>query len=71
MASCAAGQAFQMLAAHDDFAAVGMVQPADQVEDGGLARTGRAHQSEKFPFGNFQIQTMQDFDPVLARADSF
>ena len=55
-----------MLAADDHLAAVGVVQAADQVEDGGLARAGRAHQRDEFAFRDFQVQAMQDFDRFLA-----
>ena len=60
-----------MLAAHDHLAAVGMVQAADQVQNGGLARARRAHQRDKFPFRDFQVQAVQDLNQFLATAVIF
>ena len=57
-----------MLAAHDHLAAIGMVQAADQVQDGGLARARRAHQRDEFPFRDFQVQAVQDLNRFLAAA---
>jgi hypothetical protein len=55
-----------MLAADNDFAAIGMIQPTDQIQDGGLARTRWAHQRDKLAHRNFQVQAMQDFDGFFA-----
>ena len=63
-----AGQAFQMLAADDHFTAVAVIQPADQIQDGGFARARRAHQRDEFPFRDFQVQPVQDLNRFLAAA---
>ena len=57
-----------MFAADDDFTAVGVIQAAHQVEDGGLAGARRAHQGDELPFRDFQVQAVQDFDRFLAAA---
>jgi len=42
-----------------DLAAAGRVQSADQVEQGGLARTGRAHQRDEIAAVDVQVDAMQ------------
>ena len=64
----AAGQLLQMLAADDDLARVGVVQAADQIENGGLAGARRAHQGDELPCRDFQVEPVQDFDGFLAAA---
>src|SRR4030095_13374746 len=55
------------LAVHPNAARRGCVQPANQVEQGSLARAGRGHQGDKVPSGNVEVDTMQHFN-LLATA---
>ena len=57
-----------MFAAHDHFTAVAVIQSADQVQNGRLARARRAHQRDKFPFRDFQVQAVQNLNRFLAAA---
>ena len=58
----------QMFAAHNHFAAVGMIpQSPHQIEDGGLARPEEAHQGRQIrPCGIFEVEAVQDCDGFLA-----
>ena len=57
-------QRFQMFARDDGPPGLRPVQPADQVEDGGLARPGRPHQGGEFALGYPEIEVLQHRDPL-------
>src|SRR4030095_1162336 len=54
------------LAVHLNAALRGCVQPANQVEQGSLARAGRAHQGDKVPPGNVEVDAMERFNLLAA-----
>src|SRR5690606_39729728 len=54
------------LAVDLDLPAAGRVQAADQVEQRGLAGTGRPHEGDEVPFGDFQVEAVQHFDLLRA-----
>src|SRR5689334_8388474 len=54
-------------AVHPDAARAGGVQPADQVEEGGLARTGWPHEGNEISLRNIQVDVVEHFD-LLATA---
>ncbi len=62
----AAAELVDVLAAHADAAGAGHIQPADQVEQGGLAGAGRPHQRKEIAFGDIQVDVMQHLDLLLA-----
>src|SRR5688572_10674849 len=62
----AARQTIDALAAYDDFAGSGAVEPANQVEQGRLAGPGRPHQRDEIAFRYVEREPMQDFDRLLA-----
>ncbi|MNT16934.1 hypothetical protein D3C72_1520610 [compost metagenome] len=55
----AAAHLVDALAFDADLAARGVVQAADQVEQGGLAGTGRAHQRDEVAAGDIQVDAVQ------------
>ncbi|SRR5258706_4110900 len=63
---CGTGQLIEPLARHGDLPAAGSVQPANQVQQGGLARTRRAHDGNEVVFGDLQIEVVQNCDALLA-----
>ena len=50
------------LAVDGDLPARGDVEAADQVEQGGLARAGGAHERHEIAAGDVQVHAVQDFD---------
>ena len=60
----AAGKLVDALAVDRDVARGGRVQPADEVEQGRLARSGWAHQGEEVALGDVQVDAVQDLDPL-------
>jgi hypothetical protein len=57
-------QRFQMFACDVCRACLRPVQPADQVEDSGLARPGRPHQGDEFALGYPEIEVLKHRDPL-------
>ena len=55
----AATHAIDALAFDLDLAAAGCVQPADQVEQGGLAGAGGPHHGDEIAAGNFHVDAVQ------------
>src|SRR6185312_2810108 len=53
-------------AADRDAAVAGRIQATDQVQQGGLARSGRTHQGEEVALRDVEIDMMQHFDLLLA-----
>src|SRR5436190_19496666 len=58
----AVGHLIDPVAADDDGSACRSIEPADQVEQRGLARAGRAHQREKLPLWDFQAQARENMN---------
>ena len=54
------------LAADDDLAAGRRVQPADEVEQGGLAGPRRTHEGEELALRDVEVDAVQDLDPLAS-----
>ncbi len=61
-----AGEPVDSLAGHLHFALVGAVEPADQVQQRGLARAGGTHQGQELTGGHLQVDAVQHLDLLLA-----
>src|ERR1700731_4682134 len=66
MRELAAGELVDAAAAHADLPGARLVETADQIEQRGLAGTGRTHQSDEVALGDVQGELVQDFDFLLA-----
>ena len=59
------------LAADFDGSVGGPVEAADQIQQRGLAGTGRAHQREEFALGHGEVERGEDMDVLGAAVEGF
>jgi len=65
----AGGQAQEILALEEYPAAAGLVQSAQEMEQGGLAGAGAPDQRDPAPSGDGEAQVLQDFDFAAAELE--
>ncbi len=65
------GEVAQILAVDDDLALGRPVQPRDQVQERGLARSRRSHQGQVFTLGDLEVEVCQDGNHELIPAVLF
>src|SRR5262249_52049109 len=62
----AAGELVEALAVHRDAPGRRRVEPADQGQQGGLARPGGPHAGDEVGGGDVEVDAVQDLDPLPA-----
>ncbi len=65
------GQVGHALAAQDDFAVRGTVQPTEQMEQGGFAGAGRPHDGDKFALSDFKVDVAKGVHGDFAHGVGF
>ena len=65
------GERGEILSGKKDFARVGRIQAANQMEQGAFARAGRAAQREKFAARHVEVHAAQHFERAPAHRVSF
>ena len=61
-------QLTEILAVDLEHAARGGVDSRDEIQQGGLSRSGRSHQRTELAAGDFQVQAMQQAQSAMAQA---
>jgi hypothetical protein len=66
----ALGETIDALVGHRNLAGVGAIDAAEQIEQRGLARTGRPHDRDEIAAGDRKVEMIEDRDRFLALGET-
>src|SRR5437868_2032260 len=59
------------LIAYENLSLAGDIEPRNQIQERGLARTARSHQGQELSFGHIEAQPIEDVDLFAAAREEF